>query len=576
MQPTVNLGVIRLSDLKGEAQTGPVRQKLEITKKYGQLGVAAEDITWAEDLDVGAFHIPPLKRPHLRQAFNDLPPGSTVVFYRLDRFVRRVFPDFSDMVTFAADKRLSMHSATETLDLSGPVGMTAATMIAFIAQMESENISARVKNTQAYFRQVGRWRGGPLPYGYRPTRVEGKPGWWLEQDPETSPVLRQIVADILAGHSLNSIAIRLNREGVLPPFDRNRAIQDPPKPRLCQCGHDEHAGPCEKTHKCHHRKRVGNRNLKLHEYDECSEPCPAYRPRAWVRESLYQILRSPAICGYAVEDKTRIVRDDEGLPVSFAPGVIDFDTYTQLQRRLDERASKRTRTLSESLLLNVAYCDCGAPLYLGSVTHQLKSGERTFEYYRTTRAKLGPCKGTLSIRADKLDALVQRELLKTLGDRKVLRKETSSQRRGDLEAERRSVAAQIVDLTQDMFLRGRPRENHDVLMAELQTRHAELTEALAAEADPEPVLVETGEVFRDKWESMSTLERRLWLMDAGVQVVAVRGRRPPLKFLSLPPMKRSLIFSNDGDIWAVIYLGNFGELLRRASDLAITVPGTSS
>jgi hypothetical protein len=256
--------------------------------------------------------------------------------------------------------------------------------------------------------------------------------------------------------------------------------------------------------------------------------------------------------------------------------VIDFDTYMQLQSRLDERATKRVRTLSESLLLNIAYCDCGAPLYLGSVTHQLKTGERTFEYYRTTRAKLGPCNGTLSIRADKLDALVQRELLKTLGDFFVLRKETSSQRRGEFEAERRSVAAQIVDLTQDMFVRGRPRENHDELMTELQARHAELTEALAAEDEPETRLVETDELFRDKWDSMDTLERRLWLMDAGVQVVAVRGRIPPLEFLSRPRTQRSLIVASDGDLNVVIYLGNLGELLRRAKGSPATVGSAMS
>jgi hypothetical protein len=41
----MNLGVIRLSDLKGDAQSGPVRQREAITKKYAELGVAPEDIT---------------------------------------------------------------------------------------------------------------------------------------------------------------------------------------------------------------------------------------------------------------------------------------------------------------------------------------------------------------------------------------------------------------------------------------------------------------------------------------------------------------------------------------------------
>jgi hypothetical protein len=101
-------------------------------------------------------------------------------------------------------------------------------------------------------------------------------------------------------------------------------------------------------------------------------------------------------------------------------------------------------------------------------------------------------------------------------------------------------------------------------MAELQARHAELSESLAAEDEPETVLVETDEQFRDKWESMGTLERRLWLMDAGVEIVAVRGRTPPVRFLELPKLKRSLIAVSEGDVNVVIYLGNLGEILRPA------------
>jgi site-specific DNA recombinase len=557
----MNLGIIRLSDLKGDEQTGPVRQREIITRKFTDLGVAPEDITWAEDLDVSAFHVSPLKRPMLRRAFNRLTPGAIVVFYRLDRFVRRVFPDFSDMVSFSADKKVSLHSATETLDLSGPVGMMTATMLAFIAQMESENISARVKNTQDYLRRNGRWSGGPVAYGYRPTRIEGKPGWYLEIDPETTPTLREAIQRVLDGHSSNSVALWLTRQGVLPPAERGRALRG--KPLMCECGHPAHTEPCDKTHKCHHRKREGRVNKKLHEYDECSEPCPAYKPRVWKRESFQQIMRSPALCGYVVENKVDIVRDDTGMPVTFAEGITDFETWQEIQAHLDGRAVKKVRTISDSLLLNVAYCDCGAPLYLGTSRHVGKTREYVKNYYRATR-RAGRCPGALSIRAEVLDDLVQRELLKTLGGQRVLRKEESTDHRRAIEADRRNVAAQIMELTQEMFVKGRPRANHDVLMAQLQAQHAELTAALDAEDMPETRLVETDELFSDKWERMTTLERRIWLMDAGVRIVAVKGKLPPLEFLSLPKTKRSMIVASEDGVNAVIYLGDLGEMLRRA------------
>jgi hypothetical protein len=41
---------VSATDLKGDAQTGPVRQRETITRKFAELGVEPEDITWAEDL----------------------------------------------------------------------------------------------------------------------------------------------------------------------------------------------------------------------------------------------------------------------------------------------------------------------------------------------------------------------------------------------------------------------------------------------------------------------------------------------------------------------------------------------
>jgi hypothetical protein len=120
-------------------QTGPVRQREEIVKKYAYLDVAEDEIVWAEDLDVSAFKIPPMRRPELRKALLALPPGSNIMFYRLDRFVRRVFPDWSDTVAFAAQGKHRLVSATEPIDLSDIMGQMAATLFAFVGEMESRH-----------------------------------------------------------------------------------------------------------------------------------------------------------------------------------------------------------------------------------------------------------------------------------------------------------------------------------------------------------------------------------------------------------------------------------------------------
>jgi site-specific DNA recombinase len=565
------LGIIRLSDIQGDAQTGPVRQKESITRKFAQLDVAADEIDWAEDLDVSAFHVPPLKRPSLRRAIDNLPAGSTIAFYRLDRFVRRVFPDFADVVHLAAERKLNLMSATEALDLSGPVGLMSATMLAFIAQMESENTGTRVRNTQQHLRRIGRWTGARYPYGYQPARIGGKPGWWLVFDPVAKAVVLEAVDRVLAGESVNAIANDFTRRGIAVPLDRMREIRnithpdDKPASPICQCGHDAHDEPCEKIHKCRHRTKVGERRqVKTHEADECSEPCPEYKRRAWTRESLSELLRSPSLLGHTIEDG-KVLLGDDGLPVLFGEPILDYDVWLRLQERLDARTRAKVRTQTPTMLLNIAWCDCGAALYR-SVDR--KSNGRDYDYYRERSDQA--C-GTKMIPGVVLDNLVSKELLATLGDREVLREEGSSEHRTAIEIERRAVAGQIIELTQDMFMRGRPRMNHDELMADLQARHADLTRMIDAEGMPETRLVGTGELFANKWESMTPLERRLWMMDAGIRVVAARGRRPPVEFISKPHMKRSLIVANEGDVWAVIYLGNFGELLRRAVDLGVTV-----
>jgi hypothetical protein len=188
--------------------------------------------------------------------------------FSLDGRVAVVTGGSSGIVSYAAERKLNLISATEPLDLSGAMGLMAATTLAFVGQMESENTSARVKNTQQHFRQIGRWRGSVPPYGYRPARVDGKPGWWLEIDPESAIVAREAADRVLAGESVNALASDFNDRALPAPFDRARDLQG--KPRLCACGHDAHDELCSKLHKCRHRVKVtGHKQVKAHELEAC-------------------------------------------------------------------------------------------------------------------------------------------------------------------------------------------------------------------------------------------------------------------------------------------------------------------
>ena len=177
------LGVIRLSEFDRRVQehsTSPERQREAIEAKARLRG--SEIVGWAEDLDVSASKVHPMQRPQLRQWFDRAGDFDEVIFWRLDRFVRRTFPDWADMVSWAAASQISLVSATEELDLSGPLQRLMATMFATVAEMESVNTARRTAESREYLRRMKRWGGGRPPYGYKIVPNPDGPGKVLAVD----------------------------------------------------------------------------------------------------------------------------------------------------------------------------------------------------------------------------------------------------------------------------------------------------------------------------------------------------------------------------------------------------------
>lgn len=82
-----------------------------------------------------------------------------------------------------------------------------------LASEERKKIVARTMNGKRIKRARGQFVSGTVPYGYR--RADGLT---LEPCPEEAPVLRRIYEDMIAGDGRVTIARRLNRERVPPPF----------------------------------------------------------------------------------------------------------------------------------------------------------------------------------------------------------------------------------------------------------------------------------------------------------------------------------------------------------------------
>jgi Recombinase zinc beta ribbon domain len=132
-----------------------------------------------------------------------------------------------------------------------------------------------------------------------------------------------------------------------------------------------------------------------------------------------------------------------------------------------------SRTNSQSLLLGVAFCDCGMPYYRHVSGSRNSSGTLyVYDNYRE-RATKNSC-GSPAIRASLLDALVSRELLAHVGGFEVLeRVQSASAEAAARSAELKMIGAQLVQITQQMYVKGHVSPEAMEQMQALQARHAE-------------------------------------------------------------------------------------------------------
>lgn len=96
-------------------------------------------------------------------------------------------------------------------DLSTPHHRLLARMLGAVSRAESENISSRVQRAHQQAKSAGFWRG-PIPYGMRASTNPGLP----ERDPQTAPLVEEMLNRVQRGDALTRIAADLNKAGHVP------------------------------------------------------------------------------------------------------------------------------------------------------------------------------------------------------------------------------------------------------------------------------------------------------------------------------------------------------------------------
>lgn len=281
-------------------------------------------VGWAEDIDISGS-VDPFQTPQLGEWLNNRADQFDVIAcWKLDRITRSAIR-LNTLIGWCLDHDKTLVSCTEGIDIGTPVGRLIANVIGFLAEGERDAIRERTTASHKKLRELGRWPGGKPSYGFQ--AVQTPDGWKLDLNPETAFVMRQIVADVLDGSSVESIAARLTADGVKSPSGKG----------------------------------------------------------LWRSQTIRQLLRSKTLLGHVTHDGVT-VRDSSGDPVLKGPPLITPEEFDRVQAALDERSFTKTRTDKASPLLGLVKCmRCN-----GNLHHRRQMvGGKPYSYYycRTCKGK---------------------------------------------------------------------------------------------------------------------------------------------------------------------------------------------
>ena len=178
-------------------------------------------VGWAEDLDVSGS-VDPFATVGLGPWLGKdrLPEWDILCAWKLDRLARRAVP-LHRLFGLCQDEGKTLVCVSDNIDLSTWVGRLIASVIAGVAEGELEAIRDRTKSSQKKLRELGRWGGGIVFYGFKPVESGGA-GWEWERDDYSAGVLDEVIAKVLDGESTEKIAGELNKRGELAPSDYTR------------------------------------------------------------------------------------------------------------------------------------------------------------------------------------------------------------------------------------------------------------------------------------------------------------------------------------------------------------------
>ncbi len=132
-----------------------------------------------------------------------------VAVYSLSRFTRSTKELMDFVETYIIKKSVELHSLSENLDTSTPMGRAMLKIIGVINELECEQAGQRTREALQYKKKKGQKTGGYVPFGYQ-LASDGKT---LIKNPQEQAIIREVKKLNQKGYSNNIIAQILNEKG---------------------------------------------------------------------------------------------------------------------------------------------------------------------------------------------------------------------------------------------------------------------------------------------------------------------------------------------------------------------------
>jgi site-specific DNA recombinase len=148
-----------------------------------------------------------LKRPGIQKLLKMVEKNEvdSIVVLRLDRIFRNTLDCLTSIKDWES-KGVSFVSISESVDTSSPMGRFFLKILSSLAELESEMIGQRIKESLNHLKENGRVYG-PLAYGWK------RKGKKLVEDPEEQKVIRKVLMLDSEKKTKREIADHLNEAG---------------------------------------------------------------------------------------------------------------------------------------------------------------------------------------------------------------------------------------------------------------------------------------------------------------------------------------------------------------------------